>query len=243
MGGGVVFKILDLFSGTQSVKKGLDLLNIEYEYYGIDIYSPEEENIILDLSQDNIVEKLLELLPKDWKPDFIWASPVCNKFSIATAVKGGTVYFEKIKNGIKPRENLEPLQNTVYKNVTIEKIKDDTSLHLKLVENMQKILDHYNTDFVIENPRTSYISYFLNPLYVKNEVDYCMYGYEYQKATSIYSNYVLNLKRCNHKGKHETKLGTNRGNKKTSKTTYAERSSVPPLLIQEILKHFIKEVE
>jgi hypothetical protein len=42
-----MIKILDLFSGTQSVKKALDLMNIEYEYYGIDIYSPEDDNIIL----------------------------------------------------------------------------------------------------------------------------------------------------------------------------------------------------
>ena len=51
-------KILDLFSGTQSVKKALILKNIDYEYYGIDIYSPEDENIILDLSQDDIVLRM-----------------------------------------------------------------------------------------------------------------------------------------------------------------------------------------
>ena len=39
-GGIRMIKILDLFSGTQSVKKALDLMNIEYEYYVIDIYSP-----------------------------------------------------------------------------------------------------------------------------------------------------------------------------------------------------------
>ena len=42
-------RILDLFSGTQSVRKALDELNVDYEYYGIDIYSPEQENVILDL--------------------------------------------------------------------------------------------------------------------------------------------------------------------------------------------------
>lgn len=53
-----MLKILDLFAGTQSIKKTFP----ECDYRGVDIYSPEGENIILDLSQENIVEKLLEKL-------------------------------------------------------------------------------------------------------------------------------------------------------------------------------------
>jgi hypothetical protein len=50
-------KILDLFAGGQSVKKALKNENIEYK--GIDILAPSlNDNIIFDLSQDNIVEKL-----------------------------------------------------------------------------------------------------------------------------------------------------------------------------------------
>lgn len=236
-------KILDLFSGTQSVRKALDLLKIDYEYYGIDIYSPEEENIILDLSQDDIIQKVKAALPENWKPDFIWASPVCRLFSIATAVKGGNVYFEKTKTGIKPRENLKPLQNTQFKNYTLDYIKKETTLHLKLVNNMQKIIDYYNCDFVIENPRTSYMIYYLNQMYIPNKVDYCMYGFEYQKPTTIYSNYNLNLKRCNHKV-HYIKLGSLTKSSRHKETfqkhvnNYAERASVPPLLIKHILKLF-----
>ena len=122
-GGIRMIKILDLFSGTQSVKKALDLMNIEYEYYGIDIYSPEDDNIILDLSQNNIVEKVIAALPKGFIPNFIWASPVCRLFSIATAVKGGNVYFEKTRTGIKVRENLVPLQTTQFKNYTLDYIQ------------------------------------------------------------------------------------------------------------------------
>lgn len=234
------YKILDLFSGTQSVRKALDDMNIEYEYYGIDIYSPEEENVILDLSQDDIVEKVITMLPNDWKPDFIWASPVCNKFSIATAVKGGTVYFEKTKTGVKPREDITPLLTTQYKNKPLKQIREETKLHLKLVENMQKIIDYYNVDFVIENPRTSYMVYFLNSLYVPNKVDYCMYGFDYKKPTTIYSNYVLNLKTCIHKF-HTSKLGSSNKYDEHNTTpvgSYAKRAAVPPLLIREILNKF-----
>jgi len=232
-----MLKILDLFSGTQSVRKALDNMGIEYEYYGIDIYSPEEENIILDLSQEDIAEKVINVLPKDWKPDFIWASPVCNKFSIATAVKGGTVYFEKTNNGIKPRENLEPLKNTQFKDYTLETITKETTLHLKLVYNMQLILNYYDTNFVIENPRTSYMVYYLDVLYVPNKVDYCMYGFDYKKPTTIYSNYNLGLKTCNHYI-HGTKIGSHKKTFQANVGKYSDRASVPPKLIEDILNLF-----
>lgn len=148
----MTFKVLDLFSGTQSVKKGLKKMNIDFEYYGIDIYSPEEENIILDLSEENIVEKLKKKLPEGWHPDFIWASPVCDKFSIASAVKGGNVYFEKIKNGIKIRENFKPLLNSQYKNKDHQEAINEAKFAIKLVQNMNLIIKYYNCDFVIENP-------------------------------------------------------------------------------------------
>ena len=233
-----MIKILDLFSGTQSVRKALDLMNVEYEYYGIDIYSPEEENIILDLSQDDIVNKVVAALPTDWKPDFIWASPVCRIFSIATAVKGGTLYFEKTKQGIKVREDLEPLKTTQFKKYTLEYIQQETSLHLKMVENMELILDHYNTNFVIENPRTSYMVYYLNPLYVPNKVDYCRYGFDYKKPTTIYSNFALGLKTCNHYVQN-SKIGSHKKTFQADVGNYAQRASVPPKLIRDILNIFI----
>jgi hypothetical protein len=228
-----IIKILDLFSGTQSVRKALDLMGADYEYYGIDIYSPEEENIILDLAQDNIVEKVITALPKDWKPDFIWASPVCNKFSRACGLQGGNLYFEITKQGIKPRENMEPVYRSHYKK-SKDEIKKETTLHLKLVDNMQKVIDYYNCDFVIENPRSSLMSYVLNPLYVKNNTDYCMYGFDYKKSTSIYSNYNLGLKKCNHK-KHKLSMS---GGKNNAPRDYATRSSVPPKLIEHIFNIF-----
>ena len=230
-----MIKVLDLFSGTQSVKKALVLNEIEHEYYGIDIYSPEEENIILDLSQDNIVDKVIAALPKDWEPDFIWASPVCSKFSISMAVKGGTVYFEKTKQGIKPRENMEVLENTSWKSIKKESIDFETKLHIKLVRNMVKIIEHYNVNYVIENPYTSYIEHYLPLLIVKNKVSYCMYGFDYKKDTAIYTNQVLNLKTCNHTT-HDTDVWNFRDKKKIK--GYANRASVPPQLIHDILKLF-----
>jgi hypothetical protein len=237
-------KILDLFSGTCSVRKALDTMDIEYEYYGIDIYSPEEENLILDLSQDDIVAKVVAALPKGWIPDFIWASPVCDKFSIASAVKGGNIYFEKIKNGLKIRENFVSLETSVYKNKNHKDILDEATFAIKLVDNMNAIIEYYNCDFIIENPYSSYMVYYLDPLLVRNKANYCMYGYEYEKATAIYSRYNLHLKICNHKELHKSKIGsktTKKDIQQNKRFNYQERSSVPPLLIKQILNIFLKE--
>jgi hypothetical protein len=236
------YKILDLFSGTCSVKKALDTMGIEYEYYGIDIYSPEEENLILDLSQDDIVDKVVAALPKGWIPDFIWASMICDKFSIASAVKGGNVYFERIKTGIKIRENFEPLETTNYKNMNHDKIKQDAQFAINLVQNATKIIEYYNCDFIIENPYSSYLVYYLDPMLIRNKVNYCMYGYDYEKPTAIYSKYNLHLKTCNHKELHKAKIGsktTKKDIKQNKNFNYQQKASVPPLLIKQILNIFL----
>jgi hypothetical protein len=237
-----LYRYLDLFSGTQSLKKTLDDMGIEYEYYGIDIYSPEGENIILDLSQDDIVEKVVAALPKDWKPDFIWNSIICNKLSLATAVKGGNVYFEKTDNGIKIRENFVPLETSNYKNMDIDKIKRDAALAIKLVQNSIKIIEHYNCDFIIENPYSSYLIYYLDPMLIRNKVNYCMYGYDYEKPTAIYSKYNLHLKTCNHTDLHKAKIGSKTTKKDVQQNknfNYQQKASVPPLLIKQILNIFL----
>ena len=227
-----MIKILDLFSGTQSVRKALDLYNVEYEYYGIDIYSPEEDNIILDLSQDDIVNKVVAALPNNWKPDFIWASPVCNKFSVLHRMKNGNYYYEKTSNGLKPRTNFNVKMPNNYDNKDHTQVEAQALLHLKLVDNMLKIINYYSCDFAIENPLHSFMERLMPFEYKKNRADYCMYGFDYMKPTGIYSNFLLDLKKCNHKGKHKQGIQDHIG------MSYAYKSRVPPQLIIDIFKRF-----
>jgi hypothetical protein len=104
---------------------------------------------------------------------------------------------------------------------------------------MNKILDYYNVDYVIENPRSSYMVYYLNPMLVANKVDYCMYGFDYKKATVLYSKFNLGLKTCNHKNNHIRMKHINNGTFEKNKNRYAQRASVPPLLIKQILNIFL----
>ena len=232
-----MIKILDLFSGTQSVKKALNEIGMEYEYYGIDIYNPKgvEDNIILDLTQEDIVNKVLEVLPKGWKPDFIWASPVCNKFSMATTGKGGNSYFivDKEKGEIRPRTYNE--YAIVKHNKMNEKPHrwneyiNDANLALKMFSNMKLILKHYNAPFVIENPKGALSKYILKEC-VANFTDYCMWDNSFsKKPTTIYSNRKIDLRKCNHKGKHNIDL-------EYSISKYDMRSRVPKWLIIDILE-------
>lgn len=238
-----MLKILDLCAGTRSVKKAFP----ECDYKGIDIYSPEGKNILLDLTQEDIVKKLLEKLG-DWKPDFIWASPVCNKFSMSTTGKNGNTYFVVEGDDIrlrKPEEYIDVKHNGYNKkpenwNRYYEEGKQALVLHKSIV----KIINYFNVPFVIENPAYALTRYVYKQ-YVRNVCDYCEYGFDYKKPTAIYSNIELNLKRCNKNRPHEH-LKFDRISSKNWPThwnrdisIYANRSSVPPKLIKTIISRAV----
>lgn len=220
-------------------------------YIGVDIYSPEGKNLILDLTQDDIVNKLKEKLG-DWTPDFIWASPICNKFSMVLTGKGGNYYFEfdKENDYIKPRENwdikVQRHMNKYNNEEGRDKARNDALLALKMHENTKRIINAFNVPFAIENPASAMSEYIWKDK-VKNVAHYCAYGFDYKKPTAIYSSIDLNLKKCSGGHKHATMIGEKNKPKPThwdkNLSTYANRSSVPPMLIKEIIKQLIQEEE
>ena len=81
-------KILELFSGTQSIskefrEKGYETLCIEYN----DIFTKDPYNLeqwttdILDVTVEEIIDRL------GGKPDIIWCSPTCTTHSIVAISK------------------------------------------------------------------------------------------------------------------------------------------------------------
>lgn len=216
----------------------------EVETIGVDIYSPVGVNMIFDLSQPNVVKRFLKGLPENWPPDFISAGPVCNKFSRVVTGTGGNYYFElnKKKKKIKPRKNwnikIQPHLIKYQNKKGWKKNKKDAKEAIKLFENTKKIINHFNVPFFIENPSTALSQYLLKE-YIKNKTSYCMYGFDYQKNTTFYSNEKLDLKKCNHKKHDSSVVG---GKKHTrpkhwkSVSTYANRASVPEDLLISIFK-------
>ncbi len=270
-----MIRVLDLFAGTQSVKKALtkkynitgwstpnfDGIQVGWsggtwavEYIGIDVYSPEGKNMIIDLTSEFALEMLLDRL-EDWKPDFVWASPVCNKLSLATAMKGGhNVYFElnKETKTIKPW----PIGSMVDGAKNYQSIIGTTKAYneaiqaLKMFENTKKIINYFNVPFAIENPRHSLTKYIMKD-FIINKTSYCMYGFEQNKPTQIFSNKELNLMMCSTETpckygprKHPIGVyGKASYKNKTLINNYADRAAVPPKLIESILEQLLNKGE
>lgn len=239
-----MIKILDLFSGVQSVDDAMYMTGIAYEYKGVDIYSPKKENIILDLTQDNIIERLKEVLG-NWKPDFIWASPVCNKLSLATAMKGGHNAYFKVDKETKtivpwPIGSMVDGAKNYQKIVGTEKAYKEALLTLKMFENTKKIIEYFNVPFAIENPQHSLTKYIMKE-YITNVCSYCMYGFEQRKNTQIFSNKKIDLVKCNHKGYRPHAVSVYGKPKSQGKRLpdYSERASVPPKLIVNIIDQLL----
>lgn len=269
-----MIRILDLFAGTQSVRKMLDdkyqIENWEMkfhngyvpiwsgfkinkkqdkyekivEYIGIDIESPEDLNFIFDLTAINIVQKLNKFL-NGWKPDFIWASPLCTPFSRATSIKNGTLSYEVIDGNLKIREDFSYITHKAYVDHInnpdfIKKHQEKGKLGLKLFNNTKKIINSFNCPFVIENPASAISKYILKE-FIKNDTTYCMYGFDYKKRTSIYSNKKLDLLICNHKGNHKMVMSgrPNQTGIKAAPSSNRARSIVPPKLIKQIFEELL----
>ena len=80
-------KVLELFAGSRSIGKAAEEL-------GFEVFSVDIENF------DNI-DYVCDILDFDYSkipfmPDIIWASPPCEKWSLACGVEGGIVTGKQI---------------------------------------------------------------------------------------------------------------------------------------------------
>ena len=79
--------VLDLFSGTQSVKKVCD--DLGYDYVSLDIDKKSNPTICIDILEWDYKTFFLK---GEFKPDIIWASPECKWYSKLTS--SNIIYFE-----------------------------------------------------------------------------------------------------------------------------------------------------
>ena len=216
---------------------------------------------ILPLPHIDLPIDIMNFMPRmlnGFVPDFIWASPPCETWSIKTAMKGGgNMYWETIKTNNKvsdivPRGNFDADKRLKFP----ERIKAKQYLHTRLLEKTVQIIDYYdniNPSLVwcIENPASGFMRHYLKNIkdgYVENVTTYCKYGSPYRKETSIFSNLKLALDWCPRK----TKSGTNTCHHTDSfalrwdhkrqpidqiiPQSYLERSTIPDQLCKSILK-------
>ena len=171
----------------------------------------------IDLVQD--IEFLkVEQIP--FKPDMIWASPPCTTYSIAA------IY--------RHRDNQKPKTEFAKKSD-------------RLVINTLKIINYFDCNFFIENPRGYLRKMDFMKGIPRTTVWYCKYGDIRAKPTDIWSNNIYNplfnpngwipREQCfngNIKCHHEAAARGSRSGTQKIKNNY-ERSKIPNELCLEII--------
>lgn len=153
-------KVLDLFSGTQSIARAFKdnghetyTIELDKKHNGIDWYED-----IMNITTKDIIERF-------GKPDVIWASPPCEKFSVAAIGK------HWIKGTNLPKT-------------------EDTTKALELLEHTVNLIKELNpTYYFIENPRGKMRKMDCIEDFPRYTVTYCQYGDTRMKPTDIWTNH------------------------------------------------------
>jgi len=209
-------RILELFSGSATFSR------IAKEH--------GHEARTLDFNPNYKADYCRDIITWDWKkdlgswrPDVIWASPDCTKFSIA--------------NGGRLKEYWSP---------KMEPFTDDSKKAVEMVKTTLRIIEEIKPKrFFIENPRGMLRLMPFMPKSVKC-ITYCSYGAKVQKPTHIWtdSTWIWIAKpKCTaknptcHANRHlKDGIRAMGGAKKF------ERAMLPPMLCEEIIKHLETEL-
>ena len=210
-------KILELFAGSCSFTNTAWKLNkakVENGFWDAEFYN----TFTTDIKQnpDNTVDYVVDVFDFDYNklpfyPDFIWASPPCTYFSVASIGK----HWNK-DHTPKSKEAL---------------------LGLKIIEKTKEIINelkpHY---FIIENPRGKLRKLKILNEYKLDTVTYCQYGENRMKPTDLWHNLdwkprpmCKNGMPCHEQAPRGSKTGTQ------GMANAYEKSKVPSELCKEIL--------
>lgn len=153
-------KVLELYAGTRSVSK-------KFEEAGHETYSIEfdRQHTNIDWYADISKVKKQDILERFGQPDVIWASPPCEKFSVAAIGK----HWHKGTNIPKTEETQKALELLEY---TVQLIKD--------------LNPEY---YFIENPRGKMRKVDVMQDLPRYTVTYCQYGDTRMKPTDIWTNH------------------------------------------------------
>lgn len=203
--------IYDFYAGTGSSTKAFEDAGHTVIKVELDEYFEAHERDILQLT-------VAGLIAKYGQPDFIWASPPCQKFSVASLWK----YWAKGENGSVPKHP------AVYE--AIDLIKST----LNLIHELQP-----TKGWVMENPRGMLRKQDFMQEFKRWTVTYCQYGDTRMKPTDLWGNVPGWTPRpmCKPRATcHESSpAGTNAGG--TGKLKNARlRSMIPYELGKEILE-------
>jgi site-specific DNA-cytosine methylase len=150
--------VFDFFSGTGSATQAFEDAGHKVIKVELDEYFEADERDILQLSAEYLINKY-------GRPDFVWASPPCQKFSVASLWK----YWAKGENGPVPKHD------SVYEAIDLMKHT------LKLIEELNP-----TWGWILENPRGMLRKQEFMTAYPRRTVTYCQYGDTRMKPTDLW---------------------------------------------------------
>lgn len=205
-------KTVELFAGTQSFSKVMR--EFGHETFTVDNNPEFNCDLTCDLNKT-----LPEILwNKILDADFIWLSPPCTTFSLASGNTHWTADRKpKTENAIMGR-NL-----------------------LQLCESIADFCIDNNKKFVIENPNGRAV-WFLPDEWLKR-VWYCQYGDSRAKPTNLWTNIDMDFRTCKNGNPDCHHERAPRGSKTGTQGLKGakERSVIPRRLFVEILDHLNKQ--
>jgi hypothetical protein len=196
--------IFDLFSGTGSATQAFKEAQQKVYTFELDTYFAADENVdVFDLTVDYLREVY-------GQPDFVWASPPCTAFSVASMghhwQSGGLNPVPKTQAAIESQE---------------------------LVAHTRKLLEGLNPQFgfLLENPRGMLRKLPVVKDLQRQSVTYCQYGDTRMKPTDLWGvvpNWTprpmcKNGAPCHEAAPRGSKTGTQglKGSKERSRVPYA----------------------
>jgi hypothetical protein len=197
-------KVFDLFSGTGSATQAFKDAGHKVHSFELDTYFQADENVdVFDLTVDYLKEVY-------GHPDFVWASPPCTAFSVASMghhwQSGGLNPVPKTQAAMESQE---------------------------LVAHTRKLLEGLNPQFgfLLENPRGMLRKLPVVEGLQRQTVTYCQYGDTRMKPTDLWGvvpNWTprpmcKNGAPCHEAAPRGSKTGTQglKGSKERSRVPYA----------------------
>ncbi len=199
--------IFDFYAGTGSATKA-------FEQRGHKVIKVEIQNKFEANERDVLSLTAAEMVAKYGQPDFIWASPPCTTFSVASC----PIYWHYV-NGVLTVKDERVYQGIAMVKKAINLIKEIQPKLGWLIENPRGMLR--KLDFMQELPRTT--------------ITYCQYGDFRMKPTDLWGIVPSWLPKAMCKAgqpcHEQSPRGTTTGNQRLGKQA---RSMIPYALGEEI---------
>ena len=236
----IVWALFD--SGNGCYKQVADKMEgIELYSIGLDIENKSNHFLSVNLADYSYLfgnDVLIEELSKLPKPDLIIASPPCESWSVASAMRGGNASWKQEKGDslFEPQVPLSRFTIRGYKDYEGVQFKFEKSLVNRIngelcTFNTIKIIKTFKPKYyIIENPATSRMWEYIEDIIgfkipYDNITYYNNYDYELKKPTKFKGNLNLNLKREHiHVGHSMSEVMSG----------YNNRSNIPEKLVADI---------